>query len=282
VYDRIMDLKKVRKLLYRDNRANKYDFGHVLVVGGSPGMTGAPLLSGMAALRTGAGLVTIASSPAVVRSLERRVKEIMTLALPSYDSDSVPRLLDFIDERQVATVAIGPGLKRDAFNLVRSLVSSAAMPVVLDAGALDAYGGRLEDLRTAAVRNRQIILTPHTGEYARLFGSLLPEAAAVDLGVTIIVKSHRTKVFYPDNTRWQNTTGNPGMATSGSGDVLSGVIAGLLAQGLSVRDAVETGVYLHGYAGDMAATAKTQPGMIASDIITFLPEALRSLDRSKK
>lgn len=277
----------LRRLLYRQPNVNKYDFGHVLILGGSPGMVGAPLLAGEAALRTGAGLVTIASSTDVVNKLEKRVKEIMTFALPKPQgvTENIEALLLFIQKRHVTVVVIGPGLSADLAVLVPELLGRLHLPIVLDAGGLLSFRGHLAWLRDIAAKNSGIVLTPHTGEYEKLTNVTLPQSvrdtqSAVtnfvrQYQVTLVLKGHRTIVAQPDGTLYKNKTGNPGLATAGTGDVLSGVVAGLLAQGVKPGDAAINGVYLHGLAGDLACEAKTEPGIIASDVIAALPSAFK-------
>jgi NAD(P)H-hydrate epimerase len=168
---------------------------------------------------------------------------------------------------------------------VRSIVTQLSLPIVLDAGGLTAFYGRLPHLQEAARTNPNIIITPHTGEYAKLTGTdatkeraeLTAQAVqfAKDDRLTLVLKGSHTIVCHPDRLFYENQTGNPGLATAGTGDVLTGMISGLLAQNVELGLAVETAVYLHGLAGDLAAAAKTQPGVIASDVIDFLPEALK-------
>ncbi|HEX3082356.1 MAG TPA: NAD(P)H-hydrate dehydratase [Candidatus Saccharimonadia bacterium] len=280
-----MDPAVLRQLLHRPATAQKYDFGHVLVVGGSPGMVGAPLLSAEAALRMGAGLVTIAAPAEVADKLDRRVREVMTLALPDPPGAAAEVVRRFATQRRVSALAVGPGLRAGASALVLQLLRGPALPTVLDAGVFVALRDHLDALDDASERG--LVLTPHAGEYEKLTGeAVLPghleqrrEVAdfAGRHGVTLVLKGHHTLVAHPDGTIYENTTGNPGLATAGTGDVLTGMIAGLLAQGLPPRAAAEAGVYLHGVAGDLAAEAKTQSGMIASDVTAFLPEALKKL-----
>jgi hydroxyethylthiazole kinase-like uncharacterized protein yjeF len=275
------------RLLERPTDANKYDFGHVLVVGGSPGMVGAPFLAAEAALRTGAGLVTIASHANIIDKLEKRAEEIMTWRLDDDSTAAVETVMSFVTARKVSVVVIGPGQAPAFAGLAPVLLSKLNVPVVIDAGAITAFHGRLDLLKQAGNHNRNIILTPHAGEYQKLTGHKPPTNSkklkqlvsrfAKDYSVTLILKGHQTLVARPDGRLYENLTGNPGLATAGTGDVLSGVIAGFLAQ--RVTD-IEAAVYLHGLAGDLAAQAKTQPGMIASDVIDQIPAALRLAARS--
>jgi len=271
-----------RQLLKRRADSHKYDFGHVLVVGGSPGMVGAPFLAARAALRVGAGLVTIASSPEVTDKLEKRVEEIMTLALPP--SKELSAIEDFIKSRKVSVLVIGPGLKD--VNLAKELIQKINLPMIIDGGALNALQG--QSLQGQITGRKAVILTPHLGEFGRFFDEplpknqaglkLIPAKFAQDNKVTLVLKGHPTYVAHPDGSLYVNTTGNPGLATAGTGDVLSGIIAGIIAQGIEPAKAAEVAVYLHGLAGDLAAMDKTQPGLIASDIIEYIPAALKSLE----
>lgn len=255
-------------------------------------MVGAPLLAGMAALRTGAGLVTIATQSSVTDKLERRIKEIMTLALPDGSEAAADRIRRFIRDRKVSTVVLGPGLAVSAESraLIARLLKDISLPMVVDGGALGALDGRLHLLDEAV--SGALILTPHTGEFQRLTGRELPlERPALKSLATGFAKAHRlilvlkgrpTYVAQYDGSVYENPTGNPGLATAGTGDVLSGVIAGMIAQGIGPAEAAEAGVYMHGLAGDIAAEAKTQPGMVASDVIEALPAALRHAGNDAK
>jgi hydroxyethylthiazole kinase-like uncharacterized protein yjeF len=282
-----MDSKVLSQLLHRNLESHKYSFGHVLVVGGSPGMVGAPLLSAKAALRTGAGLVTIASENAVIDKLEDRVEEIMTLSVPKASGEANDTLQEFIRARKVSVLVLGPGLKPSVQlgNLIEKLIEQLSIPIIIDGGAL----GVLRDHPDVLQRSNSpaVILTPHLGEFKRLVDIELPEERselkpiarqfADAVKVHLVLKGYTTYVTHPKGTLFENTTGNPGLATAGTGDVLTGIIAGLIGQGIAINQAIETGVYLHGLAGDIAAEEKTQPGMIASDVITSIPTAYKYL-----
>jgi hydroxyethylthiazole kinase-like uncharacterized protein yjeF len=279
--------KFLKPLFQRQLNSNKYDYGHVLIIGGSPGMVGAPLLAGKAALRVGAGLVTIASSKAVTDKLEHRVEEIMVLALPKNTVQAMKAITKFISERHVTTLVIGPGLGITNFGLVREVVQVISLPMVLDASGITAFRGHIPLIRKASSRNPDIALTPHTGEYERLTETQLPANVdqikkqitefATANAITVVLKGHNSLVVSPEGQIYENQTGNPGLATAGTGDVLSGVIAGLLAQNINSFYASEAGVYIHGLAADVAAQSKTEPGIIASDIIDYIPRALKKI-----
>jgi hydroxyethylthiazole kinase-like uncharacterized protein yjeF len=283
----MQEFQPLRRLFARPPAANKYDYGHVLVVGGAPGMVGAPFLSARAALRIGAGLATIASSANVIDKLERQVEEIMTLRLPAGNRQAVQALQAFIGKRKVKALAIGPGLAASRTGLVKHLLATLAVPVVLDAGGLRAYDNDLADLRAAGRHNLRIVLLPHTGEFRRLIGRELPGSrtalkqlladTAKATGTTIILKGDRSLVVGDKGRLYVNSSGNAGLATAGTGDVLTGMVAGLLAQAFDPYEAASCAVYLHGLAGDLAAADTTEPGLIASDLIDYLPAALQKV-----
>jgi ADP-dependent NAD(P)H-hydrate dehydratase len=272
----------------REPDSHKGDFGRALIVGGSRGMSGAISLSGQAALRSGAGLVTLAVPRSVLDVVASIEPSYMTTALVDDDDHIAQAATEaVIGLAQNATaIAIGPGLGRrpSLVDLVIDSYREIDKPMVVDADALFALAER----KTALAKpGGPRILTPHPGEFARIVGSL-PEGpqritAAAELarrdagGKTIVVlKGHNTVVT--DGARFSlNQTGNPGMATGGSGDVLTGIITALLCQGLAPFDAARLGVHVHGLAGDLAAEELGQVSMIASDLIHFLPKAFRAV-----
>lgn len=279
-----------RSLLHRKPDTNKYDYGHMLIVGGSEAMTGAPILAARAALRTGAGLVTIASTAQTVDIIDRDIEEIMTTALPSWNDDQACfRAVEaFMKERHVSVLVVGSGLPAAADEVLRALISGLDTPMVVDAEAFTALSGRLTLLKAATKRNGHIVLTPHPGEYTRLLSGATEQYSAdnerdsirkfaQEYGVTLVLKRHHTLVANAHGDIYENDTGNPGLATAGSGDVLAGILAGLLAQKVEIFDAAPMAVWLHGAAGDIAEELKTQPGMVASDIIEAIPAVLKRL-----
>jgi ADP-dependent NAD(P)H-hydrate dehydratase len=272
----------------REVESHKGDFGRALLVGGSRGMSGAISLSGQAALRSGAGLVTLAVPRCVLDVVSSIEPSYMTTALVDDDDHIAQAATEtLIGLAQNATaVAVGPGLgqRPQLIDVVIDLYCEINKPMVVDADALFALAERKAALANPGGPR---ILTPHPGEFARLAGSL-PEGAqritaAAELagrdagGKTVVVlKGHNTVVT--DGTRYSiNRTGNPGMATGGSGDVLTGIITALLCQGLAPFDAARLGVHVHGLAGDLAAEELGQVSMIASDLIHFLPKAFRAV-----
>lgn len=282
----MLPVEILRKLRNRPPQTHKYDYGHVLIIGGAPGMVGAPLLAAEAALRSGAGLVTIASQADVVDKLEKRVREAMTLRLPPAVPAAADSIAEFADRRKVTTVVIGPGLSPAFTALAPALLSKInTLPVVIDGGAIGAFHDDLNKLAQAG-RRQPIILTPHAGEFRKLTGKTPPQERgplkrevsefAGGHSLTLVFKGHHSLVAHPDGTLYENSSGNPGLATAGTGDVLSGIIAGLIAQlPEDIPGAVEAAVYLHGLAGDLAARAKTQTSLIASDVIDYLPTAIK-------
>lgn len=263
----------------RDRTAHKGDFGRVHIFGGSVGFTGAPVLAALGALRTGAGLVYL-SVPEDIYAIEAgRCLEAMPSLLPKGEAgiEAAKRALAGKN-----AVLIGPGLGRSAWaeELVLALLEAAECPMVLDADGLNAVSAHIDKLDG---RDRPTILTPHEGEFVRLGGDLSPgrERAALDFaaahGCVLVLKGHETLIALPDGTLFVNTTGNPGMATGGSGDVLAGMILSLLGQGLAPADAAAAAVWLHGRAGDLAAADKGEYGMLPSDLVEQVPYAIREI-----
>jgi NAD(P)H-hydrate epimerase len=275
--------------------SNKGNYGHALIVGGSVGKAGAAAMAGMAVLRVGAGLATVATPLSVLPTVAGFAPEIMTEALADTNAGTIGMrsfefgLLDSLTEGKRA-IAIGPGLGRhmETQELVRTCVERYRGPLILDADALNAFQGSTERLTGFG---RHVILTPHPGEMARLLGTTVEEVQNDRLGlarsfakehhVTIVLKGHRTLTVHPDGTTWVNPTGNPGMATGGTGDILTGMVAGFVAQNPeSVFEAVVAAVFLHGLAGDVARDNVGEYSLTATDLLTALPEALRRVHQS--
>ena len=251
-------------------------------------MSGAAFLASQGALRTGAGLVTIGVPAGIGVAMEMKTTEAMTLELPEtltggLGEDALRLMHDF--SAQASVILVGPGLGRheDTLEIVRELVQTTDRPLVLDADALFALTGHIEllsGLDTLAV------LTPHPGEMARLTGLSVRQIQADRIGVArraatewkniVVLKGPGTIVAFPDGEIYVNSTGNSGMATGGMGDVLAGMIAALIAQGLSSHDAAVLGVYLHGLAGDRVALERPA-GMTAMDLAESIPATLHSL-----
>jgi NAD(P)H-hydrate epimerase len=268
--------------------AHKGRFGHVLVVGGSVGLAGAPMMAAEAALRVGAGLCSVAVPQSIYAAAAGTLREAMVHPLPHLpegclSAQSIDAMEPLLERASV--LAIGPGWSTlpPAREALRKLLSIVQVPCVIDADALNCLA--LEpDLLPA--EHPPLVLTPHPGEMARLMhtdtatvqANRLESAlqASRRFGAVVALKGARTVVATPEGRIWVNPTGNAGMATGGSGDVLTGVIAGLLAQGLDAEHSAASGVYLHGLAGDLAAQEVGMAGMIAGDIIRCLPRALES------
>ena len=272
----------------RPVESNKGNYGHVLVVGGSLGKAGSVAMAGMAALRAGAGLSTVATPKSVLATVAGFHPELMTEALAETEAGSIAaaaagQLDELIEKKTV--VAIGPGISRHAETAeqVRRLVAECKVPLVVDADGLNAFEGRTQELDGTG---RSLVITPHPGEMARLVGCTIAEVQADRLGVPrkfarehqliVVLKGHRTLVVRPDGEAWVNTTGNPGMSTGGTGDILTGMVAGLMAQHpRDVLSAVLAAVHLHGLAGDVMRETVGEHSMVATDLLRGLPEAFR-------
>ena len=273
----------------RDRDAHKGRFGHLLVVAGSLGKTGAAVLAGRAALRSGVGLCTIAVPASQQPIVAAQAPEYMTEALPETVAQSLSlKARDRIVElaRRMDAVALGPGLSLDpeAQELARGLIRELPRPMVVDADALSALAGHLDLLRHAAGPRA---LTPHPGEMARMLGTTIEAVQADRLevtrtfarehGVAVALKGAGTVIAGPDGHVAINPTGNPGMAKGGSGDVLTGIVGALLAREIEPAGALQAGCYVHGLAADVAGRDRGEYGMLATDIIESLPAALRAL-----
>jgi len=277
----------------RAPQSHKGDYGHVLVVAGSPGKTGAAVLAARAALRSGAGLVTIAAPAGCLALLAPHGPEFMTLALIEDAAGLVdPAAVEQVLEFDADVIAAGPGLGRSpgvrAF--VRALAEQCPAPLILDADAVVAFAG--EPDRLLARDGVDLILTPHPGEMAALTGLSVEDLQANRLSVArdfasthrahVILKGHRTIVATPEGQTFINLTGNPGMATAGSGDVLLGVVAAWTAQLMDAEAACRLAVYLHGLAGDLAEADEGDVALIAGDIVDRLGDAVLELTARRK
>jgi hydroxyethylthiazole kinase-like uncharacterized protein yjeF len=258
--------------------SNKGLYGHALVIGGSRGKSGAAAMAGIGVLRAGAGLVTVASTEAALGSIAAHAPEIMTELL-GFDEAARARMLERKD-----VVAIGPGLGQDpaTVQFVRIMVEQTQLPMVVDADGLNALAGRPTRYRWPR------IFTPHPGEMSRLNGRPISEiqadriatarAFATDRDVHLVLKGNRSVIAAPDGRVWINPTGSPAMATGGTGDVLTGLIAGLIAQFPDQIDAaLLAAVYLHGRCGELGAAKLGEKSLIATDLFEFLPEAMREV-----
>lgn len=281
----------VKKLFSpRPADSHKYDYGHILIVAGSLGMTGAAVLTAQAALRSGAGLVTVAVPKSLLPIVAVQSREIMTIPLPetkeiTLSLAAADKIIQFIQKRKVSVLAIGPGLSlhSQTSKLVKKILNTILLPCVLDADGLGAFTGSRADFKKAKAR---LIVTPHAGELARLLGvatekirqerERFASSFAKEYQLICLLKGHQSLIT--DGTKvFINPTGNPGLATAGSGDVLTGMLAAFLAQGLDLFPAAFAAAYLHGLAGDLARNEKTEMGLIASDIIENIPKALKKM-----
>ena len=250
-------------------------------------------MAGVACLRSGVGLATVATPRSVLPTVAGYAPELMTEPVAESDSgtitaEAVAQLDPLL--RAMNVVAVGPGISRnpETVSFVQQFVPQCAKPLVIDADGLNAFAGNTSALNGG---KRFLVLTPHPGEMARLTGKTVKEVQADRIGIArafakqhqcvLVLKGHRTLVAIPDGTVWVNVTGNPGMATGGAGDVLTGMTAGLLAQAHAMKSpdahvkAVIAAVYLHGLAGDVAGERMGEASLIATDIIAGLPEAFR-------
>ena len=270
--------------------SNKGLYGHALIIGGSRGKSGAPTMASMAALRSGAGLVTCAVPAGILPIVAGAMPELMTESLGETFSGAISRMaLEAGGLRQILerknVVALGPGLGRgpETVQAVRGFVASCSLPLVIDADGLNAFEGAADLLDGT---QRMLVLTPHPGEMARLISKSVAEIEEnrIDIArqfarehrLILVLKGWRTLIADPEGQIWVNTTGNPGLAKGGSGDVLTGMIAGMLAQyPQKISEAVRAAVYLHGLAADCALTAQTERTMLATDVIAALPQAFR-------
>ena len=294
----------------RNINSNKGKFGHVLLVAGSYGKSGAPSMASLACLRAGAGLVTAAVPESILNTVALITPELMTVPLEQGRAGAVALSAIGISSeggdklekltKGIKILAVGPGLSTegDAPEFVQELLRRTELPIVIDADGLNAFAGKTELLKQAAHAGRTVVLTPHPGEMARLTGLSVGQVEADRIrlarrfaqenGVTLVLKGWRTLVAHPDGRVAVNTTGNPGMAKGGSGDILTGIVAAMLAQyGEDVASAVEAAVYLHGLAADFAvaggpaAAGRDEHTLLATDTIAHLSDAFRSRVRDE-
>jgi NAD(P)H-hydrate epimerase len=272
--------------------SHKGDYGRVLVIAGSRGKTGAAHLAAVGALRSGAGLVTVATPGHAQAIVSTMGPEYMTEAIEETEDGLDPEAVDRILELARDVVAVGPGLGQadGTKRFVQALVDRATMPLVIDADGLNAFAGDPD--RLAGREGRPVIMTPHPGEMARLVGMSTDEVQssrveiarnfAIAHHVFVVLKGHRTLIATPDEKVFINPTGNPGMATGGTGDVLTGMIAAWLAQLLDAEAACKLAVYLHGMAGDLAEADEGEVAMTSADLAGHLGDAVLELTARRK
>ncbi len=273
----------------RSGDAHKGHTGHLLVVAGSPGKTGAAAMTAMSAMRAGAGLVTLGIARGLNPVLESMVAEPMTLPLAetgrgTLSGEALDTLMEVLDGKQCLAVGPGLGTHAETQSLVRDLVRQCPVPMVIDADGLNCLTGHTQLLESV---NADVVLTPHPGEMARLAGISTAAVQADRLGcarafarrhnVSVVLKGANTIIAGPDGTVCVNTTGNAGMASGGMGDVLTGMIAGFIAQGYSAKAAMCLGVYLHGAAADELALTRGPVGFLATEVMAAVPGRIRKL-----
>ena len=286
----LLERETVRWLVpRRDSDTHKGSYGHLLIVAGSRGKTGAAILASRAAMRSGAGLATLAAPRALNSIFASALVEVMTEPLRDNVAEEIEALSDdewrrLLKRKDALLFGPGIGVSPATQNMLRWLLRNLAMPWVIDADGLNNLVLEIDRLRHARVAP---VLTPHPGEMARLTGKSAAEVNADRVGIArsfavehrchLVLKGARTVIATPDGKIFINPNGNPGMASAGMGDVLAGILTALLGQGLRPEDAMKLGVYLHGFVGDRVAETKGPIGLIASDIIDALPSGMRDL-----
>ncbi len=287
-----LDAEEIRLLFPpRKFNSHKGDFGKVAIIAGSNGMTGAAALTCLAAMRIGAGLVKLGIPKSLNSIVAAKLTEVMTIPM----SETSVGSLCMLDEKEIGmltqwadVMAIGPGLSRhpETVELVWREAQSSTIPLVVDADGLNALAEK-PSILTKAAAIRPVIITPHPGEMARLLKIQLESIRQDPIGVarqaarhfncTVVLKTAPALIAAPDGHIWINSSGNPGLATGGSGDVLTGMIAGLLGQGFSPVNAARAAVFLHGLAADLYTAENSEYGLIAGDIVEWIPRAIRQL-----
>ena len=268
--------------------AHKGDYGHLLIVAGSVGKTGAAVMAAHTALKAGVGLVTVASPKSALPMMAPALPESMWEPLDetpegAIRTSAVSRVLELIDGKTALALGPGIGLHQETVTFAKELLAKVSVPTVMDADGINAFAGSLD----AIPPDNSIAITPHPGEAARLLGCKSAQVQRDRLGAvrelatrgnfSVALKGYRTLIGEPSGHVRINLTGNPGMASGGTGDVLTGAVGSLMAQGLAVEDALCLGVYLHGSAGDLAAEVVGHPSLTATDLIRMVPEAFRQL-----
>ena len=279
----------------RDKNTQKGDYGKVLIIGGSRGMTGAPVMAAQAALKAGAGLVTVASAKSLNVVLSSKLTEAMTYPLTDDDgslsAECIDELLPLLDRADSVLIGPGMGKGRGCRKVFEAVMKNCRVPLVVDADGLNLLS---EDPSVMESCSCSLIFTPHEVEMSRLLGEELSvvtegrisvsDMYAQENGVTLILKGHHTIVTGSDGTQYINNTGNPGLSTGGSGDVLAGIIAALAAKGDRIDEAATAAaaVYIHGRSGDLAAAELGEDSITATDVIKYLPDAIKSVHKQAK
>lgn len=283
----IMEIKELNQVAVlsllpdRDPWGHKGTFGKVLLLCGSRGFTGAAYLAAMGALRTGAGLVFLGVPESIYAIEAVKLNEPVVFPLPDKDGklseEAIPEIMARLPQMDAVLIGCGLGQSEGTLAVVKAVLENAACPVIVDADGINVLSAHRDILRG---RQYPTILTPHDGEFARIGGCLtadrMESAAALsrDLGCIVLLKGHRTCIT-DGRTGYRNTTGNPGMAVGGSGDVLAGMIVSLLGQGIAPLEAAACGAWLHGAAGDLCAKELGQYAMLPTDMLNALPRLLK-------
>jgi ADP-dependent NAD(P)H-hydrate dehydratase / NAD(P)H-hydrate epimerase len=291
----LLDADDVRRILpVRPADGHKGTFGTALTIAGSPGYTGAASLAAAAALRVGCGLSKVAVPQGSLGVVESTVREVVKFGLPqtpagAFRAEALPRVRELLVATDVLALGPGMGTLPETRDFELKLLREIKIPVVIDADGINNLAQHTEILETLKA---PVVMTPHPGELSRLVG-LPPQQInddrievcrryAEEFGVVLIIKGAPTVVASPENVVWVNPTGNSGLGSGGTGDVLTGMIAGLIAQGLPALDAAQVGVYLHGLAADLAAEDKTEYSLMAGDLLEYIPEAIKALTRERE
>jgi NAD(P)H-hydrate epimerase len=278
-----------RILKPRSPDAHKGHHGHLLVLAGSPGKTGAAAMASQAALRAGAGLITLGIPSSLNAVMEAKLTEVMTEPLPestagSMSMESWPKIQGLLEGKKA--VALGPGISTnpETKDLIHRIIISSSAPLVIDADGITALA---EDCALLKKATAPMILTPHPGEMARLLEASVQEVQddrigvaqgfAVKHGIYLVLKGAQTVIAEPDGDLYINSTGNSGLASGGTGDVLTGMIAGFVSQGYSLGEASRLGVYLHGYIADSIAAEQGEIGLTATDLLARIPVTLKTV-----
>lgn len=274
----------------REKESNKGTYGRLAIIAGSKGMTGSACLTSMSSLRSGAGLVYLIVPESLMNIYSVKLTEVIMRGIEDHKKgylckDDYYSIRAILDNNKDALI-LGPGLGYDKarIELVKRVLNDSDIPTIVDADGLNCLSHNLDILKDA---KSEIILTPHPGEMGKLMDLSAQEIQSnreyyalkfvEEYRVNLILKGNRTIVISKDLEKYINETGNPGMATAGSGDVLGGIVGGLLSQGINAFDASKAAVYIHGLAGDMGADEKTEYGLIASDILENIPYAIKSI-----
>ena len=285
----ITDLQFVKSVLpKRRNNSHKSDYGKLLIIAGSKGMTGAAYMAATAAVRSGCGLVTVGICESLNGIMEAKTTEVMTMPLPDVNGHLSERAAEKIVSvlKNYDAVLIGPGLGRstDIFAVVRSVLVNSKVPVIVDADAINVLSQDMDILSNCSCG---LIFTPHAMEMSRLsrldLGYIESNRLTVskefseEFGATLILKGHHTIVTASDLTQYINITGNSGLAKGGSGDVLAGIVSAFAAQGVEEAASAAAGVYIHGLSADIAAKSKSISSILATDIIECIPDVLKRI-----